>query len=296
MDNSFATAAEFTAIFQEVVQEIKQRFVVATFAEQGRLYALLKQYEKYLKQVMPNADEWIDTNIREYFIQGDVFAQTALQDFKASLPIKTQFTQVNEGAIIAIAQAMKNYQKEAVTAHVGTLRSFIQRIQASTEDQRAVLEEVSRSVLLGDGTAVTSRNIAKRLTAKAVGGYITVGDKTFTLSQYAEILARTNLRVAYTQGTITRLKSNGIKLVVISEHGTECKICGPLEGKIFSIEGSHPLYPPLRALPNHGTPFHPNCLHVVLPFSEELAQQDELDYGLISKQDWPFPATRNLIP
>lgn len=296
MDNTFATAAEFTAIFTQLVQEIKQRFVGASYVEQERLYSLLKQYEKYIRQVMPNADAWIDRNIRDYFMQGDLFAQIALQDFKLSAPINTQFTQVHEGALIAVAQAMKKYQHEAVEAQVGTLRSFIKRIQTSSEDQKAVLDEIARAVLLGDDTLTTSKNISKRLTARAVGGYVQVGDKVLPLNKYAELLARTNLRVAYTQGTLTRLKTNGIKLVIISEHGTECKICGPLEGKIFSIQGTHPVYPPLRALPNMGTPFHPNCLHVVLPFSEELADQEELDFGLVSKEDWPFANTLHLIP
>ncbi len=296
MDNSFATAAEFASLFEQMVQEIKKRFVGAPLVEQERLYSILKQFEKYVRQVMPKADAWIDDNIRDYFMQGDVFAQVALADFQLELPINTQFTQLHEGALVAVAQAMKKYQHDAVESQVGTLRSFIKRIQASPEHQRAVLDEIARSVFLGDSTYATSKRIAERLTARAVGGFIEVGEKVMPLNRYAEILARTNLRVAYTQGTLMRLKSNGIKLVVISEHGTDCKICGPLEGKIFSIEGSHPVYPPLRALPNEGTPFHPNCLHVVLPFSVELAEQSELDNGLISREDWPFEKTKNLIP
>jgi len=53
-------------------------------------------------------------------------------------------------------------------------------------------------------------------------------------------------------------------LVEISSHGTECEICKPYEGKVFSISGKHPIYPKLKKWP----PFCQNCGHSASPTSD----------------------------
>jgi hypothetical protein len=44
--------------------------------------------------------------------------------------------------------------------------------------------------------------------------------------------------------------------------------------------GPHPVYPPISAI-GGGPPFHPNCVHVLMPFVERLATAEELKAGMI---------------
>jgi hypothetical protein len=42
----------------------------------------------------------------------------------------------------------------------------------------------------------------------------------------------------------------------------------------------HPVYPPISAI-GGGPPFHPNCVHVLTPFVERLATEEEKKRGHI---------------
>jgi hypothetical protein len=88
--------------------------------------------------------------------------------------------------------------------------------------------------------------------------------RMYNLGKYAKMVARTTLREAQTQATIDSCGVYENDLVEVSSHGTDCVICLPFEGQIYSISGTHPTYPKLE----EWTPFHPNCAHSILPTSE----------------------------
>lgn len=293
----FSTADEFTQFFRGVLAELRDRFVNApSEISRERLWNLFSQYKKYLRSVSADADAWIVENMGVMFVNGDAEGIVNLQGMVPKEAMVLTFTQVHEGALAEIVASMKEDYRKVIKSHENSLRGFISRISATPESRREVLQEIARSVAFGDSSQLTSKRIEARLASRAIGGYITAGNKTLRLDQYAELLARTNLRVAYTRGSELRYRANGINLVIISEHGTECKICGPIEGKIFSLSPNHPRYPHISSLPNEGTPLHPNCLHVELPFSEELADKEELLSGMIDKAEWPFKETIGMIP
>ena len=99
------------------------------------------------------------------------------------------------------------------------------------------------------------------------------------MGKYAELVARTKTREAVTRGSINRYIEAGQDLVIITNHGTDCEVCKFFEGKVFSISGTHPKYPPIDQLLNGGPPFHPNCLHNIAPFVEDLASETEKRIG-----------------
>lgn len=72
-------------------------------------------------------------------------------------------------------------------------------------------------------------------------------------------------------------------LLLISSHNSVCPICLPYEGKVFSVSGTHPRFPPLESLGEllYGGVFspHPNCLHRMLPYSEDGKSEEELRYA-----------------
>jgi len=105
--------------------------------------------------------------------------------------------------------------------------------------------------------------------------------REWPLNRYAEVVARTTTREAMTQGTINRLGEHGIQLGQVSTHNAE-DFCRYYENAVVSLNGSHPVYPPISAI-NGGPPFHPNCVHVLTPFVERLATHEEKKRGIISR-------------
>jgi hypothetical protein len=87
------------------------------------------------------------------------------------------------------------------------------------------------------------------------------------------MVARTTTREAMTQGTINRLQEHGVTLAQVSAHNAE-DFCRYYENAIVSLDGPHPVYPPISAI-NGGPPFHPRCIHALTPFVERLATDEE---------------------
>jgi len=92
-----------------------------------------------------------------------------------------------------------------------------------------------------------------------------------------------------TQGTIQRLREHGIQLAQVSAHHA-ADFCIYYENVIVSIGPEpHPLYPPISAI-GGGPPFHPRCVHVLAPFVERLATEEERKVGV------PDPTVLNRTP
>ncbi len=104
--------------------------------------------------------------------------------------------------------------------------------------------------------------------------WIEIGNRTYKMSSYVEMVGRTVMREAQTKATLDMCELFENDLVQVSDHGTECEECAEYEGQIYSISGQHPDYPMLEAEP----PYHPNCLHSILPTSDiAIATEKEFD-------------------
>ena len=74
----------------------------------------------------------------------------------------------------------------------------------------------------------------------------------------------------------------------ISSHGTTCALCAPYEGRVYSRSGNDPDFPPLAeafgkvdvngpdSLANSWLNIHPNCLHVLLPWTPAGRSEEEI--------------------
>lgn len=94
--------------------------------------------------------------------------------------------------------------------------------------------------------------------------FININGRNYEMRAYADLVAKTRLRVVQTDAVLNSCKEFQNDLVQVSAHGTACLICEPYEGGIYSLSGKHPSYPYLDDYP----PFHPRCQHSLLPTSE----------------------------
>lgn len=113
-----------------------------------------------------------------------------------------------------------------------------------------------------------------------------VANKKWTFGNYTDLLMRTATRMTHNYGILYTYEH--VDLYKISKHGSTCKICAPLEGRVYSRSGTHPIYPPLASafgkinkngsndLSNTYLNIHPNCLHTLIPFIEDGKSDKEI--------------------
>lgn len=139
--------------------------------------------------------------------------------------------------------------------------------------RRMGLEGTARK--LGEGLTIHDMRkiLLHDLVTEGIGVIRDQVGRTWSLDAYASMVARTTTREAYTAGTVDVVQRAGHDLLRISEHWPTCPICAVVQGRVVSVSGRSMDWPSARAvgLP----PYHPNCLHSVAPFIEELADEEE---------------------
>lgn len=134
--------------------------------------------------------------------------------------------------------------------------------------RRAGLQAVAEGVAGGQTRRETSRALERRLVRDGVTGFVDRRGAQWQLDTYAEMVARTTTREAMSAGTAQRMRETGQQLVHIPSHNTDCEICQAYEGQTWALPGETvDGYDTIDQLP----PFHPRCLHVAAPASENLS-------------------------
>jgi hypothetical protein len=93
--------------------------------------------------------------------------------------------------------------------------------------------------------------------------YIVITDKNgkprkYEIKDYAKMVIRTKIIETAAAGTINIALDIGSDLVQVSDHNTDCEICEPVEGNVYSISGNDPDFP----IMDFTLPIHPNCFSI----------------------------------
>lgn len=257
----------------------------ATLAGQrGRAAALLRQYQVILADLGDEAAAWMEFNIPRAYDIGLEFADEGIRNIRrAGINLRRRgrvitgrrerdvFSQVHRDAARAIMESM-----------LQTTNAALAQIGRRVDDvfRREGMLAVARGIAAGRARIDVSRELEERLRAAGRPVFVDRLGREWPLDRYAEMVARTTTREAMTQGTINRLREHGIQLAQVSAHNAE-DFCRYYENAIVSLNGPHPIYPPISAI-NGGPPFHPRCVHALTPFVERLATDDEKKRGIIS--------------
>lgn len=97
--------------------------------------------------------------------------------------------------------------------------------------------------------------------------FININGRNYQMTKYADMVARTRLRITQSEAVKNSCLQYDNDLVEISDHGTFCSsnICQPYEGNTYSISGKTPGFETIPEWP----PFHPRCEHYASPTSIE---------------------------
>lgn len=178
--------------------------------------------------------------------------------------------------VIPNARVIENIA-QALHRDVGRFDQNI--LRAPLDAYRAVQAGAAARITSGAFTRREASQAAwQRLMDKGIVDFTDKAGRTWRLSSYVEMLARTNAQRAAVQGQTDRLESIGIDLVYISDNVQECKVCRPFESKVLA-RGSGPVgkvqvehatrdgemvtvdvVDTLRGAMGKGL-FHPNCRH-----------------------------------
>lgn len=134
---------------------------------------------------------------------------------------------VNTQAIEALAGAVT----ETI---VGTRLPVVRQ---SLDAYRSIITEVAGLTLTG---ADTRLEVADRALARFIdNGIATFTDKSgrnWNIASYTEMATRTAIGQASIEGHMNQMRRMGLKLVRVSDHEEECKLCRPYEGKVYELD------------------------------------------------------------
>ena len=152
---------------------------------------------------------------------------------------------------------------EATRKIVERFKSLPVKIAEFDPEDQAFADRVFNDVVSDELSRWEGTKQLREYFAEKVGGedFISIVCKdgsvrNYSLRTYSELVARTEMRNAQTRGVFDQCEDWDNDLVEVSDHATDCEICKPFEGMVFSISGNDPDYPPLEDEP----PYHPNCL------------------------------------
>lgn len=152
--------------------------------------------------------------------------------------------------------------------------------------RRVGLELVANMQATGRSTAATVPEFVKILQREGVTAFIDKAGRNWSLHTYASMVTRTTSRQAEVLAVLTADPEHD--LYKISSHGTTCALCAPYEGRVYSKSGTDPDFPPLAAafgkidpagpddLSNTWLNIHPQCLHVLMPWSAAGRTSEEI--------------------
>jgi hypothetical protein len=262
--------------------------------------ALTVRIQEQLRSITPdNFSEGLAMKVKN-----EVDTLTMRMSFLAVKWIKRSITQVYDEAqgITAGNAKAVGYRKSIEVNHAGNIRkrqertlAFLNEAAASTRDftaryigairntvnslknipakaaefdfQDIVNDVILETIELKQSVwFAKSKILSKLLDVVSDAAFVFINGRNYDIRYYVDLVARTELAKAFTDGTKATLNEYGADLVEFSQHANPCAECAKYEGNIYSLSGKSDKY---SALPMDAEiPVHPNCGHALLPVAD----------------------------
>lgn len=164
----------------------------------------------------------------------------------------------------------------AITAMSTVQSAILGRIEPDIYRQVG-LEQVAAMQAVGKSVNAKVPGFVETLRREGITAFVDKAGRNWSLHTYCSMVTRTTSRQAEVLAVLSADPEQD--LYKISSHNTTCKICAPYEGRVYSKSGTDPDFPPLAdafgkvdpsgpdTLVNTWLNIHPNCLHVLLPWT-----------------------------
>lgn len=235
----------------------------------AEMTAVLVELSALLLEVDKEAEKWVKERIEKSFLNGQAEVLIVIGEAKT----------IEEALRLVSASMLVNHAKEALIAD-----TFEDLLYANNKMKRetikmvraVVAEQMKIKAAEGMGRKTIKKGIIEALTKKEirerfdVEGNVAIIDKLgrrWKLQTYAEMVTRTKLLQAHTEGTRVEALERGVDLAIISSHGAT-DACRHFEGQIISMNGFTEGFPTYEELRRTNLIFHPNCKHKITPIRD----------------------------
>lgn len=149
----------------------------------------------------------------------------------------------------------------------------LSQFQAFDMRDEELIDELLGDALREGETRGFASKIVREYFAKEFGDakFIRINARNYEMRAYADLVAKTRLRVVQTEAVLNTCREFDNDLVQVSDHGCDCLICLEYEGNVYSLSGRSSAYPYLDSYP----PWHPRCQHNISPTSEVVLEARE---------------------
>jgi hypothetical protein len=276
--NKIATTEnETTGFYSKMQKELKQDYE-----------DLRKLFSSKLAKTLPSA--YYDS-LKENI--------TRLKSLKFNGNKKIDYTQFIKAT--SHKRIIKNLINEgAQSFYLGLDRDYKSLTRLLNATQQTLIKENKINKLIDEGFTEkktlynATKKLRNELTKKAIDGkFVTVLNKNgkemhFEIKYYSEMVAQSKYLEAMNTATINTALEVGSDLVQMDNHNSECEICAPLEGKVYSISGKDPDFPVL----DFSVPLHSHCYHsLTVIFRETLENrgiQQYIDFANGESDKMPY--------
>lgn len=280
--------------------EIYLRAETAIINEIGRLrssgltdysaVATLERVQAILRKMESDSWEYVPQMIEKMFyvrvpearrIEGETVEKHRRGYLNASALSGEQYAIVDQ----LVASLMGEITDATITALATVQSALIGRVEPDVY-RRIGMEQVALQQARGAGTYKMLPGFVEAMRREGVTAFVDKAGRNWSLHTYCAMVSRTTSRQAEVLAVLTADPEQD--LYQISSHGTTCKICAPLEGRVYSKSGTDPDFPPLalafgkqdpngpNTLANTWLNIHPNCWHSLYPWTPAGRSEQEI--------------------
>ena len=245
--------------------------------------AALERVQAILRQMESDCWEYVPRMIEKQFYVRVPEARKALEvpetaaKHAAGYVNAAVLTGEQHAIVDNLVAALMGEIADASMTVMATLQSaLIGRVEPDVY-RRVGLEQVAAQQAVGRGVNASVPAFVQALRREGVRAFTDKAGRDWSLHTYCTMASRTTSRQAEVLAVLTADPEHD--LYMISSHGTTCALCAPYEGRVYSRSGTDPDFPPLAAafgkmdpagpdtLANTWLNIHPNCLHVLVPWT-----------------------------
>jgi len=230
--------------------------------------ALIKQIDAEIKKLNKEASGWAQVALPAAYDLGiDNTNDGLAQQGEEVPPLDATLAGLHTSAVKVI---VNNTVNTLVTANMWVGRQLKDHIR------QAGLEATAMKYASGQTYKQMGKEFKQRLLNENITSIKTTSGANIPVEKYAATVARSTTREATNTATMNQLTGFGYDLVMMSTHTPTCKLCAPLQGRVYSISGTDRRFPALGVAfkpPYHNV--HPNCDHVIAPWVEAAKSRQE---------------------
>lgn len=278
-----------TAIINEIGRLRSQGLVdYHAVAALERVQAILRQMESDCWEYVPKMIE------KQFYVRvpearkalevPETAAKHAMGYYNAGVGASLDFVQMD-----IVRRLTENLMGEITDASMTVMATLQSALFGRVEPdvyRRVGLEQAAAQQAAGRGVNASVPSFVQALRREGVRAFTDKAGRDWSLHTYCTMVSRTTSRQAEVLAVLTADSEHD--LYMISSHGTTCALCAPYEGRVYSRSGTDPDFPPLAAafgkvdpagpdtLANTWLNIHPNCLHVLLPWTAAGRTDEEI--------------------